>query len=308
MASPINTARAATGSSRRSFLKMLGGMPLAGVQDPALASSDSANFRKLRKAMWVWNVEPGGLEALRTFASDKGIDTLLWSLPPSIRAGIAVGDATAVSSVRALRAGGRTVFALTGDPSWVQSPQRMPQSLDQLLEAADDDRTAFDGISLDIEPNALPAWHDPARRRKLLDDTVTFYDMVRSKARQTALDAALNPVFAEIRLQDDQSLIQALVRRLDSVSLMAYRDSVEATMAWAAPAIAAIESIGVPWRLGVLVHASSEKGTSFVGRDRSAFEADMVALDDTVRSRGPSTYYRGLIFEDYNGLARMFRT
>ena len=304
---PIGAKAMAAGSSRRTFLKALGGMSVAAAQDAASASPGGENFRQLKKAMWVWKTAPDHLDALKAFAGEVGVDTLLWSMPPEVRAGIAAGDVQVISSVRALREGVRSLFALTGDPSWVQSPQRMPRSLAQIIEAAAGGGAMLDGVSLDIEPNALPAWHDPERRQGLLKDTVAFYEMVRSRARHVRLDAALNPAFAETRLQDNQTFLGALIQRLDSVSLMAYRDNPERTIKWAAPAIEVIENMDVPWRLGVLVHASSEAGTSFAGRDRAAFETDMVALDGMVRRQGPSAYYRGLIFEDYGGLTRILR-
>lgn len=307
MAFAISTRATATGASRRVFLKAVAGLPLAARADAALAGSNSEKFRGLRKAMWAWKVGTDDLAALKAFADAVGIDTVLWSVPPQIRAALADDDRAAAPPVRALREEGRALFALTGDPGWVQSPQRMPRSLGQLVQAAAADPTTFDGVALDVEPNALPGWHDPAQRKRLMDDTVAFYDMVRSKAPHVPLDAALNPAFAGIVLQNDGTLLEALLRRIDSVSLMAYRDSAEGTMTWAAPAIEVIERMGVPWRLGVLVHGSSEAGTSFSEYRRPDFEAEMIALDDLVHRRGPSASYRGLIFEDYNGLARILR-
>jgi hypothetical protein len=163
----------------------------------------------------------------------------------------------------------------------------------------------FDGVSLDVEPNALPAWHDQSRRQQLMEGTVAFYDFVRAAAPNISIDAALNPAFAGLRLSSGQNFLAALAHRLDSVSIMAYRDNPERAIKWASRAIAVVEAAGLPWRLGVLVHTSSETGTSFVGTSRMVFEADMVALEDLVRSHGPSAHYRGLIFEDYNGLKRI---
>lgn len=298
----------ASASSRRSFLGMLAGLSFAARRGAAATPSRGTGFRDLKKAMWVWKVDAEHLDAIGAFAKDAGIDTALLSLPALMRTDLTSGNATSALPLRALRQSGLSLVPLTGDPSWVQSPGRMPQSLGRILKAAADNEGLFDGISLDVEPNALPAWHDPTRRKELMDNTLAFYDMVRAGTGRMPIDAALNPAFAELRLSDGQNFLEALARRLDSISIMAYRDNPEATIKRAAPAIALIEHTGVPWRLGVLVHASSEKGTSFVKSDRAPFEADMIALDDMARHSGPSAHYRGLIFEDYHGLATILRS
>jgi hypothetical protein len=89
---------------------------------------------------------------------------------------------------------------------------------------------------------------------------------------------------------------------------MAYRNLPERAYERAAPAAAIIEPVGLPWRIGVLVHFTHEKGTSYVNIDRATFEIRMVELDTFERSRGLSRNYHGLIFEDYDGLQRILRT
>lgn len=307
MASIKNLA-VTTGSSRRTFLGMLAGAPFAVVRNTASASSNSAAFHDLQKAMWVWKVDIDHLDALGAFVKEAGIHTTLLSLPAGMRADLMAGDVTALSHLRALREGGLSLGALTGDPSWVASPQRMPQSLDQILRAAAGNKTLFDRVSLDVEPNTLPAWHNSVGQKALMESTIAFYDAVRASANHIPIDAALNSAFAKLHLPDGQNFLEALARRLDSISIMAYRDNPEGTIKRAASAIALIEHVGIPWRLGVLVHASPESGTSFVGAGRGAFEADMIALNDMVHREGPSAHYRGLIFEDYHGLTKILRS
>jgi hypothetical protein len=258
--------------------------------------------------MWVWNLESDHLDALAAFATAEVIDTIFLSLPAAMRADLATGNARTVARLRALREKGLSLMALTGDPSWVQSPDRVPQSLKQILAAATHDNALFDGVSLDVEPNALPQWHNPSDRAALLTGTLAFYKRVRALAGRTPVDAALNPAFAELHLSDGQNFLEALCRQLNSVSLMAYRNLPERAYQRAAPAAAIIEAVGLPWRLGVLVHATQEKATSYVNTDRATFERRMVELDTFERSRGPNRNYRGLIFEDYNGLQMILRT
>lgn len=311
MAGAIRPESTSTVSSRRTVLTVLAGSTLAAAcaTAPGHATAPSAAFRGLRKAMWVWNFGSDDLDALAAFATAEVVDTIFLSLPAAMRADLATGNVRTVARLRALRQKGLSLMALTGDPSWVRSPERVPQSLKQILAAATHDKALFDGVSLDVEPNALPQWHNPSARPELLKGTLAFYKKVRALAGRTPIDAALNPAFAELRLSDGQNFLEALCRQLTSVSLMAYRNLPERAYERAAPAATIIEAVGLPWRLGVLVHATHEKATSYVDTDRATFEADMVKLDALERGgRGPSRNYHGLIFEDYNGLQRILRT
>lgn len=295
----------AAGPSRRTLIATLAGAPLAATFGLASghAAASGAAFRKLRKAMWVWKFDEQYFGELARFAAAESVDTMLLSLPAAMRAELEAGNAKILSRLRTLKQGGRSLLALTGDPSWVNTPQRLPQSVGTILTAVTQDGI-FDGISLDVEPNALPGWHDPGERAQLMAHTLTFYATVRAAAGDLPIDAALNPAFAALNLPNGQGFLASLCAHLSSVSLMAYRDSPERILEWAEPAIAVIEAAQRPWWLGVLVHATSEKGTSFVGTSRAAFEADMVELDRMVRLRAEANY-RGLIFEDYDGLKRI---
>ena len=73
-------------------------------------------------------------------------------------------------------------------------PLRLPDHLGLAARAVS--AGLFDGLHLDVEPHALPAWHDPRSRAPLLRGTVELFDLVRSALSDADMDAAINPDFA----------------------------------------------------------------------------------------------------------------
>ena len=85
---------------------------------------------------------------------------------------------------------------------------------------------------------------------------------------------------------------------------MAYRDSPERQMRRAADAVARLEALRVPWRMGVLCNDSKEVGVSYFGRSANDFEAQMQVLTTALR---PFPLCRGLIIENYHSLRALLQ-
>jgi hypothetical protein len=271
-------------------------LPVLGVE---LLRADAA-FAKIKKAVWVWKDRILAPDDLASFCERYQIGVLFLYLTPQAGEALLLGVDNARKTVASLRTGGRRVYACVGEPDWVTDPVRLPDHL--ALAARVVSAGFFDGLHLDVEPHALPAWHDPHSRAPLLRGTVELFDLVRSTLSDADMDAAVNPDFAAEPYRGE-TFLAALAHRLTSISIMSYRDDVSKTISRAMPSIRQISRLGCRWRLGVLVDPNLEEpGTSWSNRSVADFDSAMDDLDAILRSRFLALGYSGLAFEGYDGL------
>ncbi len=262
-----------------------------------------ARFRALRKALWVWNVDENGLADLRKFAKSIGVDTILLSLYGSLMAKFASSEAETTAQLEMFKRDSCVLHALIGDPGWISTSRAMPSFIKQTLAAMARHPDIFDGLSLDIEANSLAQWRDPFGRQALVRQTIQLFETIRSETGGIPIDAALNPFFASVEARQGRTFLDDLARQVDSVGLMAYRSAPSRAMEWARQAIAILDGT-VPWRMGVLVNADPEFGTSYFGKSGAVFQLEMIDLDARIRIARPKSY-AGLVFQDYKGLRAM---
>jgi hypothetical protein len=283
-------------ASRRMALLAVASLPWL---DVGLLRAD-ATFTKISKAVWVWKDRILAPDDLASFCERYQVGVLFLYLTPQAGEALLSGADNAQKVMASLRTGGRRVYACVGEPDWVIDPVRLPDHL--ALAARAVSTGLFDGLHLDVEPHALPAWRDAGSRASLLTGTVELLDLVRSALSDADIDAAVNPSFATVPYLGE-SFLTALARRLTSISIMSYRDSVSETIKRAMPSIREISRLGRRWRLGVLVDPNSdEPGTSWSDRSASSLGAAMDELDGILRSQFSSRGYSGLAFEGYDGL------
>jgi hypothetical protein len=252
------------------------------------------------KAVWVWKDRIREPDELADFCERYRVATLFLYLTPWAGEAVLAGSNGAREVLTSLKANGRRVYACVGEPDWVFDPTQLPDHLGLAVRAVSGN--FFDGLHLDVEPQALPEWHETGARARLLAGTLRLFNSVRSALPHAEIDAALNPIFATLPFEGEMFLT-ALARRLSSVSVMAYRNKVPAAISWATPAIREISRVSRRWRLGVLVDSNPEEpGTSFAGVPRQAFMVMMDGLDSVLKSRFSELGYSGLAFEGYDGL------
>ncbi len=272
-----------------------------------MASAGPA-FRDLPKAMWVWEdriLNPEGLEA---FAQAHNIGTLFLYTTPTAAEALLGGVHSARQVVAALKSQRRRIYAMAGEPDWALGPSVLPEHLALLIRLQRLSMPLFDGIHLDVEPNAVEDWNEHGGKARLIEGTIAFYDLARAHASGISIDAAVNPIFASLRTTGGDNFLTALARRVNSVSIMAYRNRVQATLAWASPAIRALTA-DKPWRLGVQVDPNDpEPNTSWDRQSRADFEAAMVELDRQLRLQFQSSSYAGLVFQGFDGLRTLLQT
>jgi hypothetical protein len=293
--------------ARLSRRRVLGWLAAAPGLISARASSGQGAFRDLDKAMWVWKDRILQPEDLEQFASAYNIGTLFLYTTPTAAEALLGNDHLARESLTALRSRGRRIYAMAGEPDWALGPNSVPEHLDLLVRLQRLSSRLFDGIHLDVEPNAAEGWNEPTGKPALIDGTLRFYELARQHAPDITIDAAVNPIFAKLPTNAGDNFMTALSRRVSSVSIMAYRNRVASTLAWAAPAAKALPA-GKPWRLGVEVDANDpEPNPSWDRHSRSDFESAMLDLDRQVRRQFPPGGYTGLVFQSFEGLRALIQ-
>jgi hypothetical protein len=292
--------------ARRPLLGLASALPLLLALRPWRAAASGGDFVRLPKAMWVWRLDPSGLAALGEFARRQGITRALISLGASWRARLAAGDRGEIERLRTLAAGGLSLVALAGDAAWARRPRPLPRALDELA-AIQARHGLFEALHLDVEPHTLEEWRSTKEARaRLMAGLVDLLDAVHARLPQWPLEIALHPLHAQAPLPDGTNALEAIARRVVVACLMAYRIGAHRIIERALPGIAVLGRLDKPWRIGVMVHASDEAGATYFGLSREHLVTDMLELDRLARAvPGAQRQYRGLIFEDYNGLRKM---
>jgi hypothetical protein len=255
--------------------------------------------------MWVWG-EPILVpdRALPEFVDRRGIAILFVYVSPSAAEALLSKNVEAVEAVTLMAARGRRLYAVAGEPDWTRGVAELPKHAALLIRLAQTTRL-FQGLHFDVEPNALPEWRDAVARPGLAEHTLHFYEMIRAAAPDIEIDAAVNPIFASMTVRNG-NFMRLLAERVDSVSLMAYRDSVTRAIEWARPAVREIIAANRAWRMGVLA-GDGEPGTSWKCASPARFMQAMKELRERLDQDFPSSRCTGFAFQDYQGLASIFK-
>lgn len=155
------------------------------------------------------------------------------------------------AAARALCDAHVAVDALGGDPGWLDEPALAATWASAALRSAG---AALDGAQLDVEPWTLPGWAvDPAAgaRRWL-----AVLDAVREALPANLTLGADTPWWLTAVAAPDErgSLLDAVLRRVDAVVVVAFSDHAEGTdgiVALARPAVEAARGAGARWTVGV---------------------------------------------------------
>jgi len=259
----------------------------------------TATFRGLPKALWAWQIDPSEWTQIDTFCQSHAISTLMLSMNASTRSSLASGDAGLLDRLGAFKRSGLTLMALGGEQDWLtRKESTLPTSLQELLQIQSQ-HAPFDGLHLDIEPQLLPDWKS-GDRTSVGAQYLDLLARIRSAAGKQHLEVTAHPSYAEVDVSGGD-LLHEVIKKVDCVALMAYRDQPDAAITFARNALPIFKSTGCSWRFGVLANSSKESGISYAGTSSSTFQADMLTLDGSLRAQGTSGYC-GLIFEDYRGL------
>ncbi len=295
---------------RRNFMAVFVAVLLAaGAAQPAAAEAPRNEYRTAdrgRRALWVWRST--FLEDVREqkdmlqFARKRGIRTLflftstrrLRKDPELFRRFLAEAHSRKIA-----------VQALNGMPQWVFRHQRegVAAYLDEVLRFNQESprHARFDGIHLDVEPQALPEWKsedDPEVRQKLADRYVELLRWSQRRIRDAGIPLSVDvPLsFNSIQVKSKPMLV-AILERVDEVALMAYLDKGPDILSSSQSALAYAERMGK--RVWVGISADPDDLPKPVGRTRpdQQLEAMTRTLEKALQTQ-PS--FQGVAFHEYD--------
>ncbi|ASJ52410.1 hypothetical protein BP422_01955 [Brevibacillus formosus] len=187
-----------------------------------------ANTRSpLTKATWIWDAKQMETQTdeMIEFAEKNEINLIYLHVEPA-----AVAPQMYRTFIEKANQAGIKVEALGGDPNWALTANR--QSIDDLISwvkafnrsAKPDER--FSGIHVDIEPYLLPAWKEDQTEivRQWLKN-VSYLAAETKKDTDLAVGADLPFWIDSVNVPgSDEKVSNWMVQRLDSITLMAYRN------------------------------------------------------------------------------------
>jgi hypothetical protein len=253
-----------------------------------------------RRSLWVWQTPLSQAGAVATFAARNAFAVLFLSVAKDDRPALESGEGAAGRALRALRAG-RMLYAVAGDPSWVEHGRaELPETMQNLL-GAQRSSALFDGFALDIEPHTLPDWKDGSRKDELAENYVRLLGLIRAAAAALGLPvlATVHPTYAKYSPgTSGRSLLQRAAAAVDATDLMAYRNAESTLDSFGGESMQQLAALGKPWWLGVSTHSDSPPGTSYATQPAGTFfpAIDRTAAD-LAQTYGSS--FAGIAVEDY---------
>lgn len=110
---------------------------------------------------------------------------------------------------------GIKLIALGGDPDWVTDPSHAVRWRDAVLATG-----LFAGLHVDVEPHVLPTWE--THRAQL---SAKYLDMLARMSIRTPIEADVAFWYGEVTLADGRNLATEILRHVDAVTVMSYRDT-----------------------------------------------------------------------------------
>lgn len=300
--------------SRRNFLSLLA---FSGVPPKAFGGVLNANiidlWCNLQKSLWVWRTPLSQAQEVASFAAQWGFETLYYSVPPEDRLSLYAGKRDALNAMSVLRAN-RRLYAVAGNPEWctrLRNPQNggdVPRNIQKLLEFSHR-YDVFDGLCLDIEPQALPEWQDA--RSALLEGYVQLLTTIRYQLQiSLSLYATVVPAYANVQITTStlnrmMDAMRAIGQATNGVVLMAYRSHPNEALQIASRSLSLLEDIGKPWWFGVTVGAHAGPSIGYAREGRINFLRETT---DLARSLVNHHGYAGLAVQDYQALRNVLRS
>jgi hypothetical protein len=281
-----------------------------------LASSGSPMLPKIPRnsgkvpgrALWVWN--PAFLEneaksgSFLDFVCSRHISTLFLFVSSKRFEGMEGGHR---AFLRLAHARGLRVDAMNGEPEWLY-PERQAKPatfIDQIIRFnsthAPDER--FDGIHLDVEPQALMDWKK-GKRGKIIRQYLEFLNWCRGKAQSGGVSLAVDiPVGFERIKVGSTNLAFKVTDLVDEIALMAYQGRAQRIIEVARPLIEAGNVRGKRVWVGVSPEPGRAGGTEPDRLSKSEFE-DIVHQVEKANGEHPS--FVGVAIHDYRRYRKLF--
>lgn len=287
--------------SRRALLAAAAAAPVAGLIRPSHAAEGD-------DALWIWETPAAEWREAADFAARLGFRTVFLSVPPADRGGFLREPAALDRALAPYVAAGLTVWLAAGDPKWALA-ERTPEPLAALGRLAGASRLSA-GLYLDVEPHTLPEWksRDAVARARLAAGTAALLRRARDELPAAkALGSVLHPSFAGTAFDDpgkgSVDMAVALLDVADEVALMAYRNTPQATAAFAGKLLERLDVRPKAWRFGLTVSGGqTQENVSYDKADWPRMRADMAALAVMAQGRAAGPWYKGSAVNAYRPL------
>lgn len=255
------------------------------VVNPPAAKTVAAKGR----AMWLWSAADPA--AVVPWATAQGVAEIFVSVPWQPTA----AQLARLKDLRTrTRAAGIRLSALGGDPSW---------ALDAKSAVAWRKRATatglFDGIHLDVEPYLLPGW--TRNQPQIVQGYLAMLEAVRA-AGPEPLEADV-PFWLATVPAGAGNLADAVIARVDAITVMSYRDSATGVVGVGADLLARGQSASRPVRLAAETQPLADCGyCTFAAQGRSTLGKQLSTVD-TAAAR--YTTFNGVAVHDYDSWTRL---
>jgi hypothetical protein len=238
------------------------------------------------RAMWVWT--PRDAAAITSWAASQGVGELFAYVSPA-------PDARELASLRDLsnraHAAGIRVSALGGEPGWATAPETV-----RAWRARVTASRLFDGVHLDIEPYLLSAW--TTDRAKLVAAYLATLDAARA-AGPERLEVDVPFWYGTVARPDGSTLADAVLARVDAVTVMSYRDTADGIVTVGADMLVRGDRAGKPVRLAAETRPLADCGyCTFAQEGRKALQQALGQVDSASVKHAA---YRGVAVHDVDG-------
>lgn len=283
------------------------------------------------RAMWVYKTaailtSPSEQQSLFAFCQERQITDLFWQVHFDRTDGMKLKDQEATHLfLKAAHAKAIRVHTLGGDPAHTltKNHERVLAMADGIL-AFNQAGEPLDGMHLDVEPHALPAWKKStdAEKGDLLTHFVDLHTKVAEKLHTAdpRLQYGADIVFWLNKQKPDGSIAYPVTYRgvtkdpaallldvVDNVGIMSYRDKTEGKngiIAIVEKTIAAADRARGRAFVGVKIADIGPRNEGFFGRTEAEMMGELKKVDDAYAGhRG----YAGLCFFTYEAFKVMPR-
>ncbi|KUI61121.1 hypothetical protein VP1G_08306 [Cytospora mali] len=253
-------------------------------------------------ATWIWNTtlieDDSQVSQFFSFAEEQGLQRAYLHINADIE------NRYFMSFIQQCNASGIVVEALMGNPKWIlgggyPTLQANMEWIEQYQGNASAD-AKFVGIHIDVELWALEDWQ--ANLETYIPAWQKMVNNITSFGRSLGMTLAADLPFWTHTLSDPktgETMDIWMLDKLDSVTFMTYRNTVDELLDVAAKPLAAANSAGKPIWLAVETRASTEPKVSFKGL------ATVTTLSSKLKSIRAGcwnhTSFSGIAVHDYFG-------
>jgi hypothetical protein len=256
---------------------------------------------------WMWNPYEIGNDKDNTLKqlTDHSVNRVYLFIDPSYPAGYYR------SFIKDARSKGIEVRAMSGAPNWVlpEYNKKMYEFIYWVTQYNNSSQPEerFSGIQLDVEPYVLPQWRQDSDTviGQWMDTVSGFAQEVKSEDASLTVGIDMPIWLDTINVRDGYggriALYDWLMRHVDQVTLMAYRDNAKDIMDSVQNEIATADRLGVQVLVAVDSVNTGDAGT-FYGKGQASM---LNELNTVISSMGSHTSFKGYSVHEWDSWLKL---